>query len=488
LLLPLITPRDASSSDMRLARSERVYVSRNLPMAYVDWLGFDMDYTLAIYEQQAMDTLSVELTIANMIELGYPEYLRKLEYDIRFPIRGLLIDRRLGNVLKMDRFAAIHKGYHGFRRLDRDQLRDLYWHTKVRPDSERFHWIDTLFGLSEVTSYVSIVEAMERRKERMDYDRLFDDIRRSIDMAHATGEVHRRVLDDLPRYVDRDPHLAKTLHKLRSGGKKLFLLTNSPWEYTEAMMRYLLGEQMQEYRSWEMFFDIVMVSARKPLWFNGEQPFEELVESRGGARRPRKGTVRELERGAVYSGGNLRTFERLTGVVGSRIVYVGDHIYGDILRSKKESAWRTAMIIQELDAEISANQNTADAIRKKLALDEQRSHQEDELRFYQQRLKKIDRGQTVTDPAETARVRRGIETVRTILKHMNAEQKKLERHIDSSFHPYWGSLLKERGEMSSFGAQVARYADVYTRRVSCLRHYSPEQLFRSPHDFMPHEL
>jgi hypothetical protein len=35
---------------------------------------------------------------------------------------------------------------------------------------------------------------------------------------------------------------------------------------------------------------------------------------------------------------------------------------------------------------------------------------------------------------------------------------------------------------------VDTYADVYMSRVSCLRHYSPMQFFRSPYDLMPHEL
>ena len=33
-------------------------------MASIDWIGFDMDYTLAIYDQQAMDRLSIDVTAA----------------------------------------------------------------------------------------------------------------------------------------------------------------------------------------------------------------------------------------------------------------------------------------------------------------------------------------------------------------------------------------------------------------------------------------
>jgi 5'-nucleotidase len=487
LLLPLITLRDATSTDVGLARTERIYANRNLPLTNIDWFGFDMDYTLAIYQQEAMDALSIELTIENLIEFGYPEYLRNLKYDSRFPMRGLHIDKQLGNVLKMDRFAAIHKGYHGFRRLDKEEIRSAYWETKVRPDSERFHWIDTLFELSEVTSYVSITEAMERRRERMDYERLFQDIRRAIDMAHHTGKIHERVLADLPRYVNRDPHLALTLHKLRSAGKKLFLLTNSPLPYTQAMMSYLLGDSMPEYRSWELFFNITIVAARKPLWFKGDEPFYAF-ENGNPVLNVKDLNVKEFERGVVYGGGNLKDFERFTGIRGAGVLYVGDHIYGDIVRSKKESAWRTAMIIQELDLELTAHQDSATHIRKKLELDEARIRQEDEHRFYQRRLKALHRTDTQDDDPETSRIRRGLETVRKTLADMNREQETLEQAIDHSFHPYWGSLLKEQGELSNFGAQVQRYADVYMPRVSCLQHYSPEQFFRSPHDFMPHEL
>jgi hypothetical protein len=60
--------------------------------------------------------------------------------------------------------------------------------------------------------------------------------------------------------------------------------------------------------------------------------------------------------------------------------------------------------------------------------------------------------------------------------------------VDRAFHPYWGSLLKEENEMSGFGLQVSTYADIYTRKVSNLLAYSPQQYFRSPHDLMPHEL
>lgn len=474
----------ASASPPGIPRVDRVFVNRNLRLSGIDWVGFDMDYTLAIYDQAQMDALSIELTARNMVKRGYPPYLERVSADTRFPIRGLLIDKRHGHILKMDRYKAVHKGYHGMKRLPREELLELYHQRKIRPHTARYHWIDTLFALSEVTSYAAFIEAMERRGERVDYDRLFTDIRQSIDEAHRDGTVYGIVTRELARFIARDDELARALHKFRSAGKRLFLLTNSPFSYTDAVMDHLIGTAMPEYPSWRHYFDVVVVSAQKPLWFNEGRP---LMERDGEVLRNVRGP---LERGRVYEGGNLLDFERLLDITGSSVLYVGDHIYGDMLRSKKESSWRTAMIIQELDAEVAAHEACARDLLRQRELEEERDRIEDELRFYQARFKALARqeGGGVEAQAEATRTKRAVDRVRAALRQNEREYSTLAEHVDQRFHPYWGSLLKEDAEMSMFGLQVETYSDIYTRRVSCLEGYSPQQFFRSPHDLMPHEL
>jgi 5'-nucleotidase len=248
--------------------------------------------------------------------------------------------------------------------------------------------------------------------------------------------------------------------------------------------------------------------------------------------------VAPLERGAVYEGGNLGDFEQAIGVTGDRILYVGDHIYGDILRSKRDSAWRTAMIIQEMEAEVVAHEACRELHRKSADLEERREELEDQLRYHQQRYKDLTRKlddepaknghgngaavlngdgqlhviplvgaqgppQTPLSPAprssspqvasvhheaERARTKRAVERIRGQLRSVDAEATAIEREIAQRFHPYWGSLLKEANETSSFGDQVEEYACLYTSRVSNLLAYSPLQYFRSPRDLLPHEL
>jgi hypothetical protein len=129
-------------------------------------------------------------------------------------------------------------------------------------------------------------------------------------------------------------------------------------------------------------------------------------------------------------------------------------------------------------------------------LEEARDNLEDELRHYQARHKELGKPRDGEgegeaqggSAAERSQVRRTIERIRAELRQIHEEHGRLRDAVDRSFHPYWGSLLKQDNELSSFGQQVDTYADVYMRRVSCLRHYSPMQFFRSPHDLMPHEL
>jgi hypothetical protein len=298
------------------------------------------------------------------------------------------------------------------------------------------------------------------------------------------------------------------VHKLRSAGKKLFLLTNSRGEYTERMMTYLLGGSMPEYPTWRNFFDVVIVAATKPAFFQERRPLLERDGTSGSALRP---ASFPLERGRAYEGGNLQDLERALGVTGDQILYVGDHIYGDILRSKKESSWRTAMIMQELEQEVFAYETCKRDLDRAERLEEEREKLEDELRFFQLRFKDVSRfleprsngttgrasssqlpSLTSSTPAELeaerARVKRAVERVRGRLRQVDAELTTLERKTDDTFHPFWGSLLKEGNEQSSFGAQVEEYACVYTSKVSNLLHYSPQQFFRSPRDVMAHEI
>src|SRR5687767_7479875 len=137
-------------SDIDVARRNRVFCNRNLRMDTIELIGFDMDYTLALYHQAKLETLSIDLTLSKLVEKhGYPAEIKALHYDPQWAIRGLMVDRIAGNVFKMDRHSHVGRCYHGFRELDSDQRRHIYRNERINLSSERYAWIDTLFGLPE---------------------------------------------------------------------------------------------------------------------------------------------------------------------------------------------------------------------------------------------------------------------------------------------------------------------------------------------------
>ncbi|MFL5350054.1 MAG: HAD-IG family 5'-nucleotidase [Hyalangium sp.] len=476
-------------------RARDVFVNRNLRMSSIELVGFDMDYTLAIYHMRRLEQLSFDMTLAKLVgEYGYNPVIGHLLYDHHFVMRGLAVDRVHGNILKMDRFGHVGRGWHGLRPLTPEVRRELYRNKLVRPRDPRFAWNDTLFALPETCLFAGIIELLESLGQRVDYGKLYDNIREAIDTVHRDNSLKREVRKDLSRYIFLDPELGPALHKLRSGGKRLFLLTNSAWDYTDAVMRYLLDGTLPEYPSWRNYFDFVVTAAGKPGFFGGDRPFLELDSSTEAG--PVVGEAKSLERGKVYSGGNLAQFEEFTGHRGETILYVGDHIYGDILKSKKSSLWRTCMVVQEIEDEITYTDSRQEEIARLSEIEVTRARLDDEVNALKTALNALERrierdAQSPADRAREEETRRHLKAeldfVRRALKEATGIADTLERDVEEGFNPYWGLLFKEGNENSRFGYQVEQYACLYTSRVSNFLHYSPMQYYRSPRDLMPHE-
>jgi len=271
----------------------------------------------------------------------------------------------------------------------------------------------------------------------------------------------------------------------------LFLLTNSDLSYTEAVMVYLL-EGEGGYEHWEDFFESVWVTARKPLFFDCREPALVL-----GAR--------SFEQGGRYQ------LEARLGVSGDQILYVGDHIYGDVLKASSTTGWRTALVVPELEAEVAALEVEATALSERAQLEAERLELESALAAAELELRAVRRAerrletlrsdpkdQEEVDASEDGRslsdviaqrddLRRAVTDLRQRVAEEGRRIAELSARIERHFNPNWGQLLKERHKHSLFGAQMQTYACMYTSRVSNFAAYSPNHPFRPPRDLLPHE-
>ncbi len=476
-----------------MEHGRRIFVNRALDLGQISAIGFDMDYTLCRYRSE-LEVLATELAIVHLVRRGYPEALTEVRYDPNWANRGLVIDCLHGNVVKMDAHRHVTRVWHGLRRLEDAERRAIYHADPPRLSADRWVPLDTLFSTPEAYLYSHIVDLLERDGRAIDsYEtrRLYADIRYCIDLVHRDDSLKGRVRADMERYIDRDPLLPQALHRLRSSGKTLFVLTNSDLSYTEAVMSYLL-EGEGGYEHWEDFFESVWVTARKPLFFNCREPAMVL-----GARSFEQGGRHQLE-------------ERL-GVSGDQILYVGDHIYGDVLKASSTTGWRTALVVPELEFEVGALESEASALAERALLEASRLDLESTLAAAELELRAVRRAErhpssnddssSVSDDSsglvdgrkDSYAVAQRDDLRKTVadLRHRVAEHGQrigmLSARIERHFNPHWGQMFKERHKHSLFGAQMQTYACMYTSRVSNFAAYSPNHPFRPPRDLLPHE-
>ncbi|MEJ2085100.1 MAG: 5'-nucleotidase domain-containing protein, partial [Acidobacteriota bacterium] len=315
---------------------------------------------------------------------------------------------------------------------------------------------------------------------------IFDDVRAAIDWVHGAGALKTRVMANPDRYLRRDPEVALALLRLALGGRRLILLTNSDWIYASSVCSYLFDDLLPGLASWKQLFDLVLVEAGKPAFFRTKRPFEKL-DAQGH-------TVAQTavpEWGGTYSLGSLEGLMRLIDEPGEHVLYVGDHIYGDIVSSKIESTWRTTLIVRELEDEISQRMQLQTELqkgrelRRDLAnLGHEMDHLRDVVRLYQHQL---NQGRDIPGEPLEAMQRRAERITERHRKTLRSEADWADQ-IGSKFSSYWGSFFKQGTSKTRFAAQLETYACLYTSRVSNFAYYGSKRYFRVAQDPMMHEL
>jgi HAD superfamily 5'-nucleotidase-like hydrolase len=451
-----------------------------------------MDHTLALYNRATFEELAFAETLKKFIAAGYPEELSQLKFKHDFVIRGLLVDRVRGNVLKVDGHKYVKDAYHGYRRLDKEERYVLY--NKQSFVIQDFLSVDTLFALSEVQLFVEIVDYMHRcpGKIAKSFQEVYDDIRLYIDLSHKDNSIKAKVLADPPRYLNKDKYLASSLIRQIDAGKALFLLTNSNAAYTNEIMSWILDGSTQGFSSWKEYWRYIITDAGKPGFFAGNQAFYSADETTGQLGQE----MTSLAHGGIYRGGNAKLFESLTGYRGDEILYVGDHIYGDIIQSKGTLNWRTMLIVEELEEELPK----LTALRPRLDRIYQKLHEREALDEKLQRLRsKIGANSRQVEKAKERHDGHKAELLLGENRKLNdkfleliQELKSLDETIKilidqraKKVHPVWGELMKVGLEASRFAQQVNDYACLYSARVSNLRYYSPYKKFISFHETLP---
>ena len=464
------------------ASNRGIYANRTLNLRSIRAIGYDMDYTLVHYHAHEWEERAFDHARSRLDTMGWP--VAALEFDPTQVIRGLAIDRELGNLVKATRFGYVISAAHGTRFLDYEEIRTAYAATFVDLAEPRFEFMNTLFSLSEASLYVQLVDLLDAGKLPIaGYSDLYDAVRGAISDSHEEDKLKGEILADPGRFIDLDPDNVLTLQDQRAAGKQLMLITNATWEYTRQIMKYAFDRYLPRGIVWRDLFDTVIVSADKPAFFSHSNPFFRVVDEENGTLHPHLGTI---EPGGVFFGGTAAAVEESLGLSGDQILYVGDHLLGDVHISKAYLRWRTALILRELESEVSALIEFLPEQERLADLMAVKGHLEAELgtlRLEAQRHREGYASSTVgiTDPG------RARNEVRSKLAALDDEIAPLAIASGRLRHETWGPLMRAGVDKSLFARQVERHADVYTSRVSNFLYPGPFAIFRAGRLDLPHD-
>src|SRR5579862_3057422 len=106
---------------------QKVFANRILNLKKIKYIGLDMDHTLIRYNIKNFESLVYQLVQQRLVaDKKYPVELLKYQFHFSNAIRGLIIDCKNGNILKLSRYSAIKRSYHGTHEISYEDQKKFY--------------------------------------------------------------------------------------------------------------------------------------------------------------------------------------------------------------------------------------------------------------------------------------------------------------------------------------------------------------------------
>jgi HAD superfamily 5'-nucleotidase-like hydrolase len=451
-----------------------IFINRTLNLKKIKAIGFDMDYTIVRYNTEAFERLTHQTTLKRLvIDKKYPEEILKLEFDFHRVIQGLVIDKKKGNLLKVSRFGKVKSSYHGLSPIDFKEQQKMYGNGVIDLSDAHIQSLDTNFSVSNGVLYSQLIEMKKTNPSLPDFETLADDIKDALDVCHSDGSLKDHVRAHLADFIIQDPDVVTLLERYKRYGKRLLVITNSDFNYTKLLLDYTINPFLKDHKDWSELFEITITLSSKPRFFTTKTAFLKIDPITGNMTNA-EGKITK----GIYQGGFAGKLQKDLGLEGDEILYLGDHIYGDVVSIKKTFNWRTALVLDPLKEEIEAIKSSAyiqSEIDKQMAIKESLEHMLNDID-----IRKTELHEDVSKEELNA-LFNDIDKVNSIISDLLDQHKKF-------FNPYWGEMMRAGLEESRFADQVEKYACIYMTKVADLISYSPRTYFRPFRRTLPHEL
>ena len=293
---------------------------RDVKLDAIEAVGFDLDFTLAPYDAGRVTQLTTEEAAQRLGLRASPE---SCEVGIR---RGDLIDTTNAVLIRTDPFGVALDAWNLERHLKSTEIEDLYGADGPIAPGGRFQPVDSFYAFADALLFLHLAQ---EHSPGVTPVQCWRRTRSITDKLHAEGYLYKQIAESPATFIPPDYSAAPILAAVRDSGRSAFLITNAPPSYAEAILEAIGLD--------DCAFDFAVFESSKPDFFRSSTILNPLAghHARFATR--------------TYIGGSLKALEQQQHLAGRDVLYVGDHVYGDIIRASRLRAWRTLLVIPELN-------------------------------------------------------------------------------------------------------------------------------------------
>jgi HAD superfamily 5'-nucleotidase-like hydrolase len=338
----------------------------------VDVIGFDVDFTLLLYNKKNMTQLIYDSIVKYLINhKNYPEkiqYKYNKEFVDSFSCKNIVIDYKKGNAFKLRKDKTIIKCYHGKRELNKEEINSEYDNesfplfVKSNIYTEDFYINIDSFQPQNLALFMVCVDLFD--KGELKTIKIYEDIiTHIIDAMNYNYAI--KSFEDFSKFgyyfpeIYNHPELylyqyncENLLDYLRKKGKKLFFATNSNYSYSHYILEKTMGENYHNY------FDLCFYKSCKPGFFqdpkkSNSKCFFHHDQKEFSCTELNDETYKKISEGEkILTGGSYvlveNYFKKMLNKTNIKCVFVGDNMIGDCEVPSRLPDWESVFIYDDI--------------------------------------------------------------------------------------------------------------------------------------------
>ena len=339
----------------------------------VDVIGFDIDFTLLLYNKKHMTRLIYESLCEFLIKYkNYPEKIRYSEnkdFVDSFSCKNIVIDFKKGNALKLRKDKSIIRAYHGKRELKKEEINSVYengffpvFKISTHYNSDFYINIDSfqpqnlaiflicvdLFDKGELIAIKEYEDIIKHLLDGMNYNYNI----KSFEDFSTFGYYFPEIYKHPELYLYTKYNCEALLDKLRKKGKKLFFATNSNYSYSHYILEKVLGDNYHDY------FDLCFYKSCKPGFFQDPKESNPKCFFYNDQQEISCTEMNDDTYKKIYEGNHILTggsyvlvehfFQKMLNKKELKCVFVGDNIIGDCEVPSRLKDWESVFIFDDI--------------------------------------------------------------------------------------------------------------------------------------------